>query len=305
MGLRLRAQANLRSVVGIFVPGKKGHAFCFLGNADNPDVDVDEDVFSNTTALSFACVGRLLSDKRPVASSKVLGWFWDGTIRVIDTTPDERQELSPKQSLALTNELSKNSEVATSELSNRIGPAPGLGFTLVNGDNGYVWHRPGFVVFSHGTKKNKKTFIVGQDENTYFGCELQDHPETVKDALLSLMPPEARGKKNVLRQGEWFAVPSKAPLKEDCIQALYGYFTLPMEPGGNPHCYADGSFRICADGVFVQGGELRHDNHDLLVLPKSGWFKFVILLPAIIRHLYGSYCPLHKLCILYLPGKDN
>lgn len=83
--------------------------------------------------------------------------------------------------------------------------SPGLGYVkLYPNGNASVWHRSPTVVLRH----KKYDVLMGVDDDQYFGCELPERCNTVKEAQDSLVP---KGIRNVQykRQGEWFIVGSE------------------------------------------------------------------------------------------------
>lgn len=164
---------------------------------------------------------------------------------------------------------------------------PKRGYSVVH-ENGkkYSWHRTGAILLK--STSSKVCYIFGQDEGTYFGCELPKMCSTLDQAYEMLMPPEARECDDWKRQGEWFAIPVeelKVPPISDCL--LFGGgnysnscnditgFCLPvLTEDDNLHEIEDtDEVRISKDGrIYVKNVRLTHPEHaDLQV---SGWSVF-------------------------------
>ena len=216
----------------------------------------------NGCTLSFNCLAELLKSTR----KKAFDALANGTIKLVDFTPDETRELS-----AADKKLRKAKKEVT---------PPERGFTIVNGK----WHRSSTVLLS----SNNEFWLIGQDEGTYFGVVLCDTPKTVKEAFISLIPEHTRNIKGVLRQGEWFAVPVKekdVPKRSECIVDLdYGALKLPIETDDSNHHVFEGvgrgvlgdgvgDYRITSKGFFAKGFGLFHDQH--ATLRGKGWYTFV------------------------------
>ena len=211
-------------------------------------------IINNGCTLSFNCLAELLKSTR----NKAFDALANGTIKLIDFTPDETRELS-----ASDKKLRKAKKEVT---------PPERGFTVVNGK----WHRSSTVLLSY----KKESWLIGQDEGTYFGVVLCDNPKTVKEAFISLIPEHIRNIKGVLRQGEWFAIPVKekdVPKESECFIDLdYGALMLPLETDdSNRHTFEDfgNNYRISSKGFFAKGFVLSHDQH--ADLKGKGWYTFV------------------------------
>lgn len=152
-------------------------------------------------------------------------------------------------------------------------PKAPLGYTKVGGE----WHKSGHVLFHD--KVLNQYIIMGQDEGTYFGCELARKAVNVPDALESLIPREAKGKE-YQRQGEWFCVPvqqKEVPELSESI-ATFDTINLPIDdPDSNLHtvnCTYSKYGRISKNNrIFAFNPEVYHDEHKLLNM-KKGWYAF-------------------------------
>lgn len=83
-----------------------------------------------------------------------------------------------------------------------------------------VWHILGAVTIQQG----EDYFLCSMDDRTYFVAQLPGRPRNIQHAFTMLQPPEVRkaiaeGAK-VLRQGEWFFVPTG--LDDRALAAEYG-----------------------------------------------------------------------------------
>ena len=212
-------------------------------------------IINNGCTLSFNCLAELLKSTR----NKAFDALANGTIKLIDFTPDETRELS-----ASDKKLRKAKKEVT---------PPERGFTVVNGK----WHRSSTVLLSY----KKESWLIGQDEGTYFGVVLCDNPKTVKEAFISLIPESIRNIKGVLRQGEWLAVPVKekdVPKESECFCTVVrrrrvASIDLPLEtPESNIH-EISGDIRITCKGLFVRNFEMDHSQH--ATLHGKGWYTFV------------------------------
>ena len=258
--------------------------FDLILNGDEMD-DADpsvllEDKSAGITA-SFDIFAELLAPKgKRIPESRILGWLNDGSIRILDSSPDETRKLNPatQRKVSALKEKNSNRQPALVKLRKAIRP-PEAGFTLMGSSGGLQWHRAATVLFRYG----KTVYLIGQDEGTYFGCQLADHPETIKEAYLSLMPEKVRKITGPLRQGEWFAIPvpvSEVPKLEQCIASfsLYTETTcnLPCDDKeSKTHSVSSDDGRISAAGIFVCGGTLSHEEHEDLDIPKKKWMTFV------------------------------
>jgi hypothetical protein len=128
----------------------------------------------------------------------------------------------------------------------------------------------------------KSTFLIGQDEGTYFGVELPKNCKTLEEAFTMLIPKEIRNK-SFLRQGEWFAVEvdeDDVPASEEAVlmitnpdpESVY----LPRESvDANMHWFEDGEIRVAKNGVvYIRGCELHHNEHAMIELKRNSWYRF-------------------------------
>ena len=249
-------------------------------NADEGQIDLNAEsaqLLKVTLSLSFSCLSRFFhpmdTDSQPplaiqFRTARALG---RGTLQVVDWTPD------------VTRKLSANDQALRKH--GRLPVAPAAGFTLV----GSVWHQSASVLI-HDTRKSGATYLLGQDEGTYFGCELATHPKTVKAAYTSLVPPAA--KRHVARQGEWFVTPvadKDVPAVQDCTFVIPTYLGnrigLPIENAHSAVHYAGAHSssrevsiptRVVGARLYTQGVRLSHSDgdHTGIELPGARWYTY-------------------------------
>lgn len=228
--------------------------------------------FENAPFISFRCLARFFyNDKMGTLagerrySREVAKLLVDGTLKIKDFTPSETIK-------------------AVKENGKYIPPSSG--FTLAQSYPGGPrhWHRSGSVLI-RDMRKGGRSYIFGQDEGTYFGCELPKHPRNVTEAYEVLMPKEAIGTE-FLRQGEWFAVPvdkkDVPEISSDVLSATS--VVLPRESkDSNVHeLGTDDADNIRVDlktrRIYVVGyWELLHDEHLDLSTPSNKhnqWYTF-------------------------------
>lgn len=218
---------------------------------------------------SFACIGRLLfSDTEDFFDEKNIN-------KVIDWIP--------KSILDYTQDKYKKSQKDDEKLP--LGRSRG-GATLIYSDfilnkNSRVWHSPSTLLLKHKGKR----YLIGQDEETFFGCELKGKPNTVKEAYEDLKPDIVKKKKKYKRQGEWFVYTvskHEVPSVDNCA-ALFGKeyntgggITLPLDdPNSNCHIVFADDGRISKKGdIYAFEPRIEHPEHDILTMPR-GWYTFV------------------------------
>lgn len=184
---------------GIVIKHKNKSLVLLNADADDDNNDFELIDYCNKCGIfhvifSFSCLSKLARPDKAELQEFIFQEFLekDSPFKIVDfsgggsipLTADERKKLKAlfksKKSLGLLK-----------------GP---VGYTLV----GHKWHKSPTTLISD--KKTNKTYLLGQDENQYFGCELVDHPKTIEKAFVSLMPPIARTTHHE-RQGEWFLIP--------------------------------------------------------------------------------------------------
>lgn len=205
---------------------------------------------------SFDCLQRFYEDEVPVVD-KLLS----GQLRLLDSTTD--------QSIALTKAEKKVKEVA-----NLIPPEKG--FSVVGWGTNRKWHQSGTVLLYD--KVHKWYLLVGQDEGTYFGVQLQGKPKTntVLAAFEDLIPTPVKEKPYV-RQGEWFIIAADPPPDhKDCILGFLvgGEVFLPLETSdSNQHRIFTYDGRVDKNGkIYALNPSLHHDEHQTVSM--KGWCTF-------------------------------
>ena len=122
-------------------------------------------------------------------------------------------------------------------------------------------HRPGSTLL----RINRKYWICGMDENSYFVSRLPRRCYTVSDAFNMLKPDEVKQYEKekdvqVPRQGEWFfldlCLPASEAKKE--YKNMEQKYILPRELGGNPHTATRGMKK--KKDIFISG-QVRHPEH--------------------------------------------
>lgn len=252
-----------------------------LINADEEASDsefVSCGLFDECPCVSFACLANLISGKVIISGEESL--FAKTNLKIVDSTLQETKKASPS--------LNKDYKTAskTSGFRFHVWAAkqtpPSPGFSLIENGTAIVhWHKSPTVLISTG----KKTFLMGQDEGTYFGCILSDNPKSIEAAYTSLMPKNARGVKGVLRQGEWFAIPVKdqksvpSDFSKDIIlrnneNSSEGMIFGLEDEDSNHHVF-DGELIITKDGkYFARNFNVSHDEHATLVGENDVWYTF-------------------------------
>lgn len=230
----------------------------------NRDVDIPKEFF-NLPVVSFLCMAKItniidinarkLEEKHIITLAK--------NIKMVDYVPQEIKELSAKERGISSARLPKYNGDYTIEYQN----------------GKRVWHKPSKCLF----KCNNTYYVMGRDEGTYFACELPPvtgYYMNVKHGFDALVPSEAKGKKGVIRQGEWFAIPVREQevpkIGPDII--FNSFLPLPIEDTqSNIHSLeTNNMFHIrVKDGVFyAKNWSLEHDDHDFIEGKTGIWYKF-------------------------------
>lgn len=245
----------------------KQYRHFFLPNADERTADGDffDNIVGNLPknvwpATSFECLRQLVGVKKTWQVAKMLA---EGRLVLVDYTLDTHQPLTPEERKTLR--------------ANKQ-PKPPAGFTLLQTNKGWVWHRPATVLIFDN--KTNNSYLLGQDERAFFGVKLGDNTTTVKSAFLGLIPPTLRKRKDIFRQGEWYVVPVKdEPPVEKCdfsgeIMDSGCCICLPVEDkDSNFHMVINGTFRIYNGNLYANDVRLYHNEHaDVEV---DGWVTFV------------------------------
>lgn len=232
--------------------------------------------YENYPCLSFSCLANLIKGEviGDFSSQEVL--IDKTNLALVDFTPEETRPASDslKKDLAAARK-GKNFRFAVFAAS--VKP-PSPGFSLIEP---VKWHKSATVVIREG----KRSFLMGQDEGTYFGCILQDNPKTVEEAYVSLMPKEIRGMRGVIRQGEWFAVPVAAKLVPDKTSndtLIFGDsdndngINMPVEDEDSNIHTVTGDFIVTKKGeFFARNFSMSHTDHEEMHGDTNQWYRFV------------------------------
>jgi hypothetical protein len=246
---------------------------------DNGDSLVADESFKSYPCLSFNCLANLIA-KKVVYPDSCEDIIAGANLKLIDFTVAEIRPVSKavRQNYASARRASKFSFHVWAATQK----APELGFSLIN-DGNLKWHKSPTVVLRNG----KESYIMGQDDGTYFGCVLADNPSNLAEAFLSLMPEEARNRKGVVRQGEWFAIPvanqKSVPdiYSKDVI--LYANsdngeidgLILPIEDQhSNCHHFQNGEVVVTRNGFFARNFSIDHSEHPSLRGKNGVWYTF-------------------------------
>ena len=242
---------------GVMVPGgPKGWRNTLLIGGDGV-VSIGVNESAPAITVSFLCLGRFVGDAKPL---ELVAMLHGGKIKVLDFTKDETRAVSA-------------ADKKKREAKKPVFP-PENGFTyLIISD---VWHRAATVLLRYGRMR----ILLGQDDGTYFGCELKGAPNTVKEAFKSLIPEHIRKVKGVKRQGEWFVVPvakKNVPAVTECAAMTKNGIDLPVDDEDSArHTVSSTDIRIRKDGrIYATKVHLRHDagNHPNIEMPE-GWYTF-------------------------------
>lgn len=213
--------------------------------------------------LSFRCLAELTGENVWVVGNRL----HNGSLMLVDYDPDQRIALTKEEKTAIRKGGKKD-----------LKP-PEVGFTLVH----ETWHRSATVVVQDCQRN--AYYLIGQDEGTYFGCELAESVKNLKAAYTSLIPKKIRHIRNINRQGEWFFVPVKEknvpPITESiAIFNTYesvGGLALPIDNADAARHYVqtnDG--RIGSDGViYAFSPILAHSEEEHSDVSVEGWHTFV------------------------------
>lgn len=220
------------------------------------------------TMVSYECIRRLTNLKN---TKQVIKYLLSGKIKVIDTTPDMYRDIKPVRRMSNATLVCRLD--TDPDFAKKHRPGPGYSVTeRTTGDRLWIWHKPGNCLF----KFENKYFICGQDEGTYFGCELASSAKTVENAIKLLAPKELRTKlTGIQRQGEWFFEPVELPKN---VRWTIGNveFHLPVEKGGNRHTVTAQDMAIDDKGnVYLRRFNVEHNEHATLSSKDNKWYRIL------------------------------
>lgn len=289
------------------------------GSKRNPTILINSDsdmIFSDLLAdramdfgieFSFSCLVRLLDldeiDTReddlchiantdPTALEKTLRHITDkrNTFTVYDqTTPEDINkgvDLGKlKKKYADVHEKARkefgyDKSNVDQEFNKRYAPIPGASFVLGK------WHISPAVLLSYDNVHSKTFYLLGMDEDQYFGVELPGKATNLKDAYTMLVPKEIRDKKYT-RQGEWFIVNVPEPdLKHtEMLANINGSdfsIHLPVDDEDSNHHWIEPCYemsRVIIDlnyNFYSYNCQLTHEEHATFRCDHSTWYKYVI-----------------------------
>ena len=277
-----RFDENTPALDDDYLPGALFVGNELLINADEEVADLEfvgSSNYEDKPCVSFNCLVNLVEDKVITSTSareKILG---KAKIEIIDFSTAETRKISKSLQERLSAARKSSNFRFLVWGAKQTPPAPG--FSLVDGSPA-KWHKSATVLIRHG----KRTFLMGQDEGTYFGCILADNPSSIDAAYVSLMPKEARGVKGVLRQGEWFAIPVQnqksvpdqfspetilwTDINNDNTALCFG-----IEDDNSNHHHFTGEVIITKDGrYFARNFEIHHDEHAVMRGENDVWYNF-------------------------------
>lgn len=245
----------------IILNADEGESYCLVDDCKSYQFPV----------LSFACLSKFFNNKKhntTININNIADLLIKGTFNLLDYSADEWKDVE-HEDLILYNNWKKRGEKGKCPIT-----IP-RGFSVV----GKQYHKASGVLLKDN-RKNGKTMVFGVDEDQYFGCELPTNPRTLKQAFIDLIPKEIRDKKYE-RQGEWFCVEiSKKDFPKrhefDMFQTdFYNEKTicLPIDdPDSNVHILRAKLIGIKDKVIYIQNGNISHDQHETLILDKYHYF---------------------------------
>lgn len=248
-------------------------------NATNEHEFVSSGEFDDYPTLSFNCLGNLIA-KKVLSPTSAEDAIRKAKLKVVDFTPEERKEASKALRTEYSNARKSSNFRFNVWAANQTPPE--AGFSLIKSDP-IEWHKSSTILLRNG----KESYILGQDEGTYFGCVLADNPKNIAGAYESLMPASARGVKGVLRQGEWFAIPVKNQKQvpdrysPDTLMFadsndgdIYGIAFAIEDKDSNRHYFNSGEVVVSRHGTYARNFEICHDEHASLIGQNDIWYTF-------------------------------
>lgn len=267
------------------------HAFIMKDGTVLEDGEGGEAIYEGHPTFSPTVLASLIAGKdmaNAATKTKVSTILNANNLKVLDSTMAFEQTASAEIKKAFT-QAKKDEKFSMTKFNETWKKsAPQLGVTLVSGDGTTSvlrWHSSPTVLFQH----NSRYYILGQDEGSYFGCELAGSPQTIAEAFEDLKPVQVRGKNGVLRQGEWFAVPEPKSAKHDMdmyynnpnVVAILDAehdtgFVMPKESeDSNSHTLDGDHGVILKDGtILVNTFVMRHSDHANMRGLNNVWYKF-------------------------------
>ena len=249
--------------------------------------------------FSFECLSQLLLSSKDIQSS-----LKDGTLELVDYTLDETRKFGEKEGKALKSLSDEEYGGGDFPLSIRESGAalnhlqPESGFTPIvmsmRNNSRNKWHRPAYTLFREKYKNKFHYYLLGIDEDQYFGVELPEKVGSVSEAFEALKPKEVKNhpnKKHIQRQGEWFMIPvtvsENLPGPHESVTSVDGEITLPREDlDSNEHVVVASELMVDSNlTVYAYKPTISAEDHSMvsssnIKLPKKdwyghGWCKFV------------------------------
>ena len=269
-----------RTLEGVVVPSTNKKGLALLVNGDNGgEGQMLIDAFENSDTVELAtfspeCVRRLVDDTMEIGEVPRL--MSAGRLAVVAFLSDSKVKFTKGEAASYS---AWNRKPMKTRGPCPVTP-PSPGYTPVESGRGRSWHRSATVLL-HDTKE-KRSYLIGQDEDTYFGVQLADNPKTIDDAFASLMPAAVRDYKgSVARQGEWFALPVKekdVPEVTECVCEGNSSTGLVLNRDSDEsarHIVHSEDIRVGKDGlVYAESPTLEHENGDHEQMHCSGWVAF-------------------------------
>lgn len=255
-GLRERVQAKAKRLI-VCGADDGGNSL----NDNSHDRDNRENVFP-APSMSFECLARLIEPKKDGGTASVDRAYdavSTGRVQIVDFLPDQRKKLTDKEKKMIRSDIQRKK---------MIPPAPG--YTLISSE----WHRAATVVL-HDTK-TKTSYMMGQDDDQYFGVQLAGRPNTVAEAFEDLTPADAKGRPGVLRQGEWFIVPIAGNDLPKPFGEIVEMILPKQSPESNNHHLKADEIRIRDNKIYARVISLEHDQHSSIQTNEAdGWHQIV------------------------------
>ena len=264
----------------ILIQKRKG--FDVVHNGDEENVyHTFQDQFPDAPTVSVQCIKRLLGLEWEGGTEALAKLVKAKKVVFVDYVPDSILPVTAKQrrqyraSVEAFRKQYGYGPTNSRDMAPNGGPC---GYTFMPGGSGvaYKWHRAATVVL-RDTRKKGASYMLGQDEDTYFGLQLPGHPKTIDKAFESLVPRSIRKVDGVKRQGEWFCVPlseDQVPPIHECVEVSEA--VLPKDDAdSNDHTVGGNPVMVGNDGtVYAHDGQLIHTDHESINM--KGWCKYVV-----------------------------
>ncbi len=245
---------------------KQKYLLIFNGDEEfNEDIDTEytlRNLKLESLTISFECLKMFYNR---ATTHDICSWLQNEQLKIVDYTPDDSIPFSKEESKVYNKWVEKKAKT--------LPLTPPLGYSRLLGLR--EWHRAATVLLYDAD--DDFSILMGQDEDTYFGCHLKDNPKTVVSAFKSLQPEAVRKcKKTVYRQGEWFAVPIEEPKLTDRVAVISGQAVLPRNSEEEAeHIVVAPEICVLKDGtVCALDASVCHSNNDHADLNTPGWVAY-------------------------------